>query len=147
MNATGFVASVAIAFLWGILPVIHKYVLATVSQHAVLVISSAFYMVCAMVYAVVYRKDIAHGIQHINWRHVASIAFGAVVCGFVANVLYYNVLKESDNESHIVSALIYASPAFTLILAYLVLHERIRFMGFLGVVTITIGTVFLAFNS
>jgi uncharacterized membrane protein len=145
-GAAGFTASLMIAFLWGVLPVIHKTVLATVSHHTVLVMSSVFYMVCTVAYAIIYRRQIAEGIRSIQTSHVFYIAVGAIVCGFLANVLYYNVLKDPKNDSHIVSALIYASPVFTLILAYLLLHERIRFMGFLGVVTITIGVVFLAFN-
>lgn len=133
-----------IAFLWGLSPVIHKNVLGTLSHHTTLVVSSAFYTVCTVVYAWYNWNHIAKDWRVLNAKLVGYIAFAAIVCGFLTNILYFMVLKRY--ESHIVSALIYSSPVFTLILAVLLLRERVSFYGFLGVAFITIGVLFLAFN-
>jgi len=64
---------------------------------------------------------------------------------FLANVLYYNVLK--NHESSIISALIYSSPVFTLIIAYLFLKERLDIYGLSGVLAIILGVILIAMNN
>ena len=64
---------------------------------------------------------------------------------FLTNVLYYNILK--IHESTIISALIYSSPVFTLIIAYLFLKERLDIYGFSGVCAIILGVILIAMNN
>jgi drug/metabolite transporter (DMT)-like permease len=70
-----------------------------------------------------------------------GLAFFAV---FFANSLYYYVLKE--NSSSITSALIFSAPAFTLVLSYLLLKEKLNLNGLLGVISIIIGVIFISQN-
>lgn len=133
-----------ISFLWGVSPVVHKAVLQKISEHTALVVSSSIYMVCTVLYGIYHRSSIERDWRKLDTKIVGALTFTAVICGFLTNVIYFNVLKRY--ESHIVSALIYSSPVFTLIVAWYTLNERVRFNGFLGVVLITIGVVFLAFN-
>lgn len=109
-----------------------------------MVVSSAFYTACTVLYAIYYKKDIQRDMSTLDARAVWFLAFTSIVCAFITNVLYFRILKKYD--SHIISALIYSCPVFTLILAYLILKERVTLNGFLGVVFITIGVVLLAFN-
>jgi len=64
---------------------------------------------------------------------------------FLANILYYNILK--THESSIISALIYSSPVFTLIIAYLFLKERLDIYGLSGVCAIILGVILIAMNN
>ena len=64
---------------------------------------------------------------------------------FLANILYYNILK--THESSIISALIYSSPVFTLIIAYLCLKERLDIYGLSGVCAIILGVILIAMNN
>lgn len=138
--------SLIIAFLWGLSPIIHKVALNRLSPHTTLVISSTFYTICTLVFAVVFRDMIQRDINagHLTPWITVALAFTAIICGFFTNILYFFILQK--NQSHIVSALIYSSPVFTLIMAFLLLRERITFNGFLGIVFITIGVIFVAFN-
>lgn len=144
MKPFALVMAICIAFLWGLSTVIHKHVLYSISHQTALVLSSVFYMICTLVYAWYNWERIAQDKNKLNVQSISFLAFTAIVCGFVTNVLYFMVLKRY--ESHIVSALIYSSPVFTLVLAYFILHERVTFHGFLGVAFITVGVIFLAFN-
>jgi drug/metabolite transporter (DMT)-like permease len=53
-------------------------------------------------------------------------------------------LKKHD--SYIISALIYSSPIFTLLLACLFLNEQITYYGLLGVLFIVVGVGFISTN-
>lgn len=72
------------------------------------------------------------------------IGIAAILSGFVANLIYLFVLKK--HQSYLVSALIYAAPAFTLLLAYFLLKEDISVIGFIGVIMVIIGTICIALN-
>lgn len=109
-----------------------------------MVLSNLFYTLCTIAYAIYYRDIILQDVTKLNSLTVGMMAFAACVCGFLMNVLYFKILKRYD--SYIVSALIYSCPVFTLILAYLLLKERISFQGFLGVAFIILGVICLAFN-
>ena len=144
MHGGAVTIALLISFLWGLSPIIHKVVLFDVSHHTTMVISSMFYTLCTIGYATYYRKELLQDATKLNRKTIFLLAFTAVVCSFLTNVLYFRILKRY--ESHIVSALIYSCPVFTLIMAYYLLKERISFQGFLGVAFITIGVICLAYN-
>jgi uncharacterized membrane protein len=129
----------------GLSPVIHKNVLKDLSPHTTLVGMSVAYTLCTILLAIAYKNEIYEDWMHrMNHRHIAFIAFTAIVCGFLANMLYFYILKR--HPSYIVSALIYSSPVFTLVIAYMFLGEYISLMGLLGVLFITTGVICIAFN-
>ena len=145
MQIEAVATALLIAALWGLSPILHKAALHELSAQTTFTVSFFMYMLCAIVYAFVYRDRIAEDLRlHATPKTIAYIAVGAMVCGFAANILYFHVLR--DHDSHIVSALIYSCPVFTLVLAYLLLREHIHFVGFLGIVLITAGVVCIAFN-
>jgi drug/metabolite transporter (DMT)-like permease len=63
---------------------------------------------------------------------------------FMANMIYYYILKNHD--SSIISALIYSSPVFTLIIAHLFLKERLDIYGVSGIFAIIIGVILISQN-
>lgn len=144
MHIEALLIALLISFLWGLSVVIHKTVLNTVRPQTTMVISSIFYMMCTIAYAMYYRREIMHDRSKLNAKAVLYIAFTAIICGFLTNALYFKILQRY--ESHVISALIYSSPIFTLLMSYLLLKERITMPGFLGVIFIVMGVVMLAFN-
>lgn len=144
MNKEALILALFIAFLWGMSPIIHKVALHKISPPTALVISSIFYMSCVVVYAMIYKDTIIKDVHALDVRIMCMLAFTSIVCGFLSNIIYFGIIKKY--ESHIVSALIYACPIFTLIFASLFLRERISRFGVIGVVLITLGVICLAFN-
>lgn len=136
--------SLVISALWGILPVVHKFLLDGISGSTLMILGSVFYTSCIAVYAVVERKTLVPQVSVMSWTTLAIIATLSITTGFFANLIYYHVLKHGS--SSVVSALIYSSPVFTVILAYFWLRERLSLAGYLGVAFIVAGVVLLAFN-
>ena len=135
-----------VSFLWGLAPVIHKSVLQNVDFRVVMVIGGLFYAVCLVVFALWHRQAIFHSkaLKTLTWKSVSMIAFAAIATAFIANLIYFYVLKKHD--SYVVSALIYSAPVFTALLAMWLLGERISVMGGVGVLLIVLGIVCLSMN-
>ena len=136
--------SLMVAFLWGVQPIVHKYVLKNIDPKTIMIVGGAFYVACLLVFAIRYRGTLRKDWAKLDPVTVCLIGASAVLTGFVANLLYFFVLKKHD--SYVVSALIYAAPAFTLLLAWLVLHEKVRKIGAIGVVLVVLGTLCIALN-
>lgn len=133
-----------IAFLWGVAPVIHKHVLKSVDPKVVMITGSIFYTACLIVFWFYHREFLHTHMQTLTWTQVFWIASTAVICGFFTNIIYYHILQKHD--SYVVSALIYSSPVFTFLLAYLFLKEKITLLGSMGVMAIVAGVVLLSLN-
>lgn len=135
--------SLFISFIWGITPIVHKYIFSTVkmSPHTLIVSGAVLYFTCSMVYFAHYRKEAMEPLRTITPGTIALMILTAVL-GFYANYLYFNVI--SKNESYLVSALIFSSPFFTLIFAYLFLKEDISLLSALGVGLIVLGVIVIA---
>jgi drug/metabolite transporter (DMT)-like permease len=64
---------------------------------------------------------------------------------FLANMMYYYILK--NHESSIISALVYSSPVFTLIIAYIFLKERLDIYGISGIFLMILGVILVSNNN
>jgi drug/metabolite transporter (DMT)-like permease len=63
---------------------------------------------------------------------------------FIAKLLFLEVLKY--NNSHEVAAIEGIYPFFTLILAYMLLKEKITAFGILGVIFVVLGVICISMN-
>jgi drug/metabolite transporter (DMT)-like permease len=84
-------------------------------------------------------------LYRLTTKDILLLLFEGVFILFVANVIYYYVLK--DNESSIVIALESSTPFFTLIFAYLLLNEKINFNGIIGIILIILGVICISYNN
>jgi drug/metabolite transporter (DMT)-like permease len=108
-------------------------------------ISGIVYTLCLLLFAAFNQKQLMHDYKIIKNSDVAIIALTSIITGFFANYLYFYVLK--DHESSLISALIYSCPIFTLLLAYLLLNERIDRYGILGIIFVVLGVGFVSLNN
>jgi drug/metabolite transporter (DMT)-like permease len=133
-----------VSLLWGTQPVAHKFLLSKYSSTTILLISSFLYFSLISMVAISRNKDIKKDYANMTTRDLLIILAIGLFSGFLGNVLYLQVLK--DNNTSIISALIYSSPVFTLIISYLFLKERLNMYGLLGVITIIIGVILVSQN-
>lgn len=145
MIQTYILIALFVGFLWGLSPVINKSLLNKYSPISLLIISSVFYFSCAIVYFCNNSELVIRDFNKISHLDMFIVAINAIVGSFFANILYLYVLQKQD--CYIISALINTSPLFTLILAYLLLKEKVRFYGILGIFLIVLGTICLAYNN
>ena len=139
--------ALSIALAWGASPIIHKYVLRSADPLTVMILSGIIYTICVIVFVIFNWKRFyksVHTLTRTSKKSIMWLAVTAIICGFIPNIVYFYILNK--NDSYIVSALIYASPIFTLILAYYVLKEKITPIGFTGVILIMLGVLCIAFN-
>jgi drug/metabolite transporter (DMT)-like permease len=137
--------ALCVSFLWGIQPIIHKYLLNKIGYVTIMFISTLIYSGLVITLALTRHKEI-----YSDWLVMTPMDIGILILlpiftVFLANILYYNVLK--NHESSIISALIYSSPVFTLIIAYLFLKERLDIYGLSGVCAIILGVILIAMNN
>jgi drug/metabolite transporter (DMT)-like permease len=103
--------------------------------------SAAIYTFLIIIYASMNVNTIYKDIHNITKKDIIIILLTSAIATFMANVLYYTILKNHE------SSLIYSSPIFTLILAYIFLKERINTIGIFGILFIVVGIIFIAMNN
>jgi drug/metabolite transporter (DMT)-like permease len=91
------------------------------------------------------RKVVLNDLKHMDTTTMLLVVFSAVIAGFFANYLYFNVIK--NHASHLVSALVFSSPFFTLLFSYFLLKEDISLTSLIGVMFIVFGVILLAFKA
>jgi drug/metabolite transporter (DMT)-like permease len=136
--------ALVVAFLWGVHPIIGKQVLNKFGIISTLTFTSLFYFLATLFLASMNSKEVIQDFQRINRHDILLLFSMSVLCTFFATILYYFVLK--SHESSIVSALVYSSPIFTLIVAYFLLREKLNGFGIMGILLIVAGVISIAYN-
>jgi uncharacterized membrane protein len=136
-----------IAFLWGIQPVIHKYLLTKFNWFTIMFISSIIYFIalCITLLFSKTKSDFSRDLHNGTTQDFIIIATTSIITVFLVNMIYYYVLK--NHETSIISALIYSAPVFTLVISYLFLSERIQLIGIIGILLILSGVFCVSLNN
>jgi len=132
------------ALMWGIAPVIHKVLLVKYEPITIMLINSFTYAICMLFIVLFNYKMFMKDVNKMKYEDAAVIVLSSIGILIVGNLIYYYVLRE--HNSSLVSALIYSSPIFTLILAYIFLKERLSMYGYLGIFSILLGIIFISQN-
>lgn len=133
-----------ISLLWGIQPVVHKYILDFVDPWVMMVLTSAVYFACIIIFTLFYWKRLKTGFSKLSLKMFLLIALVAIFTAFIANLIYFNILK--SHASYITAVLIYSSPLFTTLIAYMFLKEKITASGLIGCFFIVAGIVTIAYD-
>lgn len=144
MKKTDLLLTIFGAFLWGISPVVHKFLLGNYNPITIMIVISIIYLLSLLLCLPFFYKTVQKDLVKITISDSLLFLFSGVVILFLGNAIYYYVLK--DNDSHIVLAIESCAPLFTLILAFILLHEKINVFGILGTIFIVIGVIFISFN-
>lgn len=139
--------AIFIAFIFGVSPIIHKYIFNTVpsmTPQLLFIFGGITYFLFTIVYALYEKQPLIDNIKNIPLSTIGLFLLGASM-SFYANYLYFNII--SKNASYLVSSLIFISPLFTLVLSYLLLNEQITLMSVLGVLLIVSGVIIVAISS
>jgi drug/metabolite transporter (DMT)-like permease len=125
-----------VSFLWGLIPILDKYILASMTPQVFLFMYMSFIFACALLFFLFNHKEIIKKIPTVKPSHVFLTAATAS-CSFLGVLLYLFLLK--DNDSHLVSAISYSAPMFTLLLAIFILKEKPSLMSTAGIAFIIMG--------
>lgn len=133
-----------IAFLWGALGVVNKYVLNHLESSTVFVLSGTFYFLLLIGLWFYNKETIDKDLKKITQFQIFCIIASAIFLTFLPNFLYYYFLKRT--KASVITAIGYSAPVFTLILAYLFLNEKIKAISVLGIILIAIGIFFVSYE-
>ena len=140
--------SLIVAFMWAIQSIVNKHILKKIHSHTLLVLGGIVYAASVFMYWLVQvkvqeqvRQDMN---RHIGWKMLGYIVFSGLVGGFLANLLYFGLLKKYP--AHMVTAVTYCSPAITAILAYMILKEKMNSKTVLGICLVVTGLVILGLS-
>lgn len=137
------------SFLWGLIPIIKKMILKSVSPIMSIALSSLIFSLGSIFLIFIYSNDVLKEYNDnkgkINYLSVIGLVIFSTVLALIAEYVFLNLL--TANNSYLIVALTYSSPLFTLILAYFILKEKITLYGTLGVLFIVIGLVFVGLNN
>jgi uncharacterized membrane protein len=78
----------------------------------------------------------------LTWTTLGVLVISPVLSAFVANLLFLYVL--TDHSSYMTTALVYSSPVFTVLFAWLVLKEDVTVKLCIGVLLVVMGILLLA---
>lgn len=128
-----------IAFLWGISPVLFKFILQKdIPWYIIIFFQASVYLLSSIIYIIIYKyKDFYKDLQkNINYMpFLIVISFFSV---YIANVLYIFALQKKANVN-IMSLIIALAPIVTLISSYLILQEQLPTKVLVGFFIIFIG--------
>ena len=145
MDANYIFLALFISFLWGIQPVIHKHLLTKLNYVTIMLISTIINCSLIIMLAIYRGKEVASDINKLTNTDLFILVCLPIFTVFMANIIYYYILK--NHESSLISALIYSSPVFTLIISYLFLSERLDIFGISGVFAIIAGVILVSQNN
>lgn len=133
-----------VALIFGVVPVIHKYLLSSIQVESLLVVSGIVYFAAIVLYALFANQNEALAtdfrIMLENPRVAALVVVSAFLILIVANYLYLCVLQ--NNKTHLVTAVVASYPLVTAVVSYMFLNEVITAPHALGILAI-VGGVFL----
>jgi len=144
MNLQDTSIAVFIAFLSGILPVIHKYFLNKFQPMSLFLYSSFVYFAAVLVFSFSQTETLKRDYAKLTMKDALILAAAILVCGFFVNIIYYTILAR--NKSHVVSSLKDTAPFFTFLTAILLLGENVGKLGIIGFVLTIMGVTCISLD-
>ena len=142
MNYYTYLAFV-IAFIWGISPVLFKYILSkNIPPYIIILTQASVYFLTSIIYIIVYERNNIYGDIQKNSKYIPFLIVISFFSVYVANVLYIFALDNKANVN-IMSLIVSLAPVITLIASFLILQEILPIKVLIGFLIIFIGLLFI----
>ena len=135
------------SFCWGLSSVFDKLCLDDFSPIMIFIVGGFVYAILCIVLIIYNYQKLKIYLDFKKYKKawIYSILAGICVYG-IANLLYYHALKKSDTP-HIVVALAYSAPIFTLLLSVIVLKNDFSLHSLIGVFLVIIGVFVICWHA
>lgn len=141
MHNSFILPSLFVAFLWAIQTLAQKHTLHNIAHETSFAMFSVAYAIM-MIFFIGYYKDLIHRDLKNITKPMFAIILTTTVFTFVANLLYYKILKH--NGASITTALTSTGPLFVALLAFLVFGENIKPKQIAGIAAIIAGIALIS---
>lgn len=145
MNKFGMIIAIFISILWGLNPILIKYIFKDVDLIIYLFYSNIFYFICSLIFSLYYWKHIKKNAR-IKSRSLLYIAINMIILVFITNLLYAYLL-DIHAKSSIVSAVVYSAPLYSILFAYFILNEKLNISSIFGIFLIVTGLIIITLSS
>jgi len=133
-----------VAIIFGLMPVLNKYILEFIQVDSFIVLSGLIFFVMVVGYLLVFGyKPMLADIVTLNRNVVVWGALGvtAILTFLVANYFYLSVIR--DHKAYLVTAIVASYPMITALFGYLFLGEAMTLGHLVGIGAIVFGIVLL----
>ena len=141
------VYSLIVAAIFGLTPILEKYILKSITVETVMILSGLFYGIFMVIYVFCchgphFVKDLGIMMERpALWVLVPTSAFLILI---IANFLYLSVLR--DHKTYLATAITASYPFFTVLAGFLLFQEMITVTHFIGILLIASGIFALSAN-
>ena len=141
-----YIEYVIVLLLFGIRPILYKYILPYIQVESLLLISALFYVLLVSIYILFMSPSskIMNDIRLMNkQKGLYFILLCTALMGLIGTYFYLYLLK--DSPAFLVTSLIATYPLITTIAGYIFLNEVASFTQLIGVITIIAGVGILRY--
>lgn len=138
-----YTLSFLVAAMYGLSTVIEKYVLKTFSPHYLYILSGLIFGIASLIYLCFHYDDFVHNIMIPEKKKHCLVVIGILLAMVIPMYIWYNVLHTNSSKTHVISAISFSAPMFTLLFVALFLDENITRGNIIGVMLVVAGTVML----
>jgi len=136
---TAFLWALLTAGIWGVVPLMEKLGLASVSPTTGLIVRSAGVVIGFAVFSAVWAPWSA--IRTLHWSSILLLAGGGFLASFVGQLAFYQALKAGAISQ--LTPVAGAYPLVAALLGWWVLREPITVTRMMGVMCVVLGVVLL----
>jgi uncharacterized membrane protein len=133
--------SLTVAFLWATITLIDKHVLESLEAMTVLFIATLATIIFAGIYCLYHKESIVSDLKNVNVKLIFWICVTTFISVIAVKIIYLELLKH--NNTAIVTALMYTSPAIVLILSMILFKEQLSLYSIIGILMIICGTILI----
>jgi len=132
-----------IAFIWGLSPVLFKFILQKkIPPYIIIFIQAFVYLFSSIIYIILYKNHIIYKDLHLHINYIPYLITISFFSVYIANILYIYALENHVN-ANIMSLTISLSPIITIIFSYLILQDSINLKTLIGFFLIFIALIII----
>lgn len=141
--------SILATIMWGFAPLFERVYLQNVTLYTILLVFTIFILLTAPVILFFTRKIWMEEVPTLftTNKHVLIYGLGAFIVSCIAFISYLGAIQNSHDKTYVVVAVTCSYPLVTAALFFLLLHQKITLIDWIGIVFIVIGILLLSFAS
>lgn len=135
--------AIGVAIMWGLGALMEHNIVKKYSSNLFFIITGLCYFFVAFCLYIYNHKHIGDSLNKLNLQDLLFILFTALIALVLSNLLFLFTLKNTD-APHIITAICFTAPVFSLIGAVLILKYKISYAEILGIILSIIGILILS---
>jgi uncharacterized membrane protein len=145
MFSNEIIIALCVSFLWGMVPILHKYLMKKMNRITIFTVDASLSFICILALIIYHYDVIQKDLMQASAWDLSVLTFSVVLLGVAADLLYFHVLDIHKNP--FILPIVYCGPIFTVTLSYLFMKQKSEnIYGLLGVLLILTGIICISFH-